>query len=92
MGSRPWLSTFLILEVHEVLDASFGLLAQALPQPDPVTQDLLLVASLVYLIDKAVPRQVAADRWTRELTVRLPVSEPDCGGAWPRVLRTAWRF
>jgi hypothetical protein len=64
------------LEVHEVLDASFGLFAQALPQPDPVTQDLLLVASLVYLIDKAVPRQVAEDRWTREMDVRLPVSEP----------------
>lgn len=65
------------LDVHEVLDASFSILGQGLAQPDPVTEDLLLVASLVYLIDKAVPRRVAEDRWTRELTVRLPVSEPD---------------
>jgi 7-cyano-7-deazaguanine synthase in queuosine biosynthesis len=36
-------------------------------------QDLLLIASIVYAIDKAVDRKKTADRWTRDLAVEIPV-------------------
>lgn len=43
----------------------------------PLGQDLLLIAAIVYAIDKAVDRELAEDRWTRDLNVVFPVQHPD---------------
>lgn len=40
-------------------------------------QDLLLVAATVYAIDRLVKRERAADFWTREFDVKVPVSDPE---------------
>jgi hypothetical protein len=57
------------------LDVEFSHLA-SLQAGNPRALDLLLLASVVYAIDKLVPRDTAADWWTREFSVRLPVSDP----------------
>src|ERR1700693_4915471 len=43
-------------------------------QPLPVALEFLYLASLIYLIDRAVPREWAADAWTREIKVEIPIS------------------
>ncbi len=62
--------------VRRELDLSFGELRDRCGIPDPVTLDLLLVASLCYVIDKSVKRAHSFDGWTREFEAELPVSTP----------------
>lgn len=45
--------------------------------PEGIAGDLLVMAGSCYVIDQLIPRKVAADNWTRELEVSLPVSEPE---------------
>lgn len=80
-------SAILAVEVSELdlqreLDLSFGELHDRCGVPDNITLDLLLVASLCYVIDKTVKRARSFDGWTRELEVELPVSAP---GKWQPV-------
>ena len=59
------------------LDFPIGELVRRCGVPSPVALDLLITASLCYITDKTVPRRPAFDRWTRNLDLSLPVSEPD---------------
>ncbi len=65
------------LQLTRNLDMSFEDLRRFCGWRDPLALDLLLVASLCYVVDKMVERKSAADCWTRELNVTLPVSAPD---------------
>ncbi len=47
------------------------------------TLDLLLLGASVYCVDKATPRAAAADVWTRDLSVELPVADSDAWEAAP---------
>lgn len=58
-----------------MLDVEFTKLA-ALNYKGPRALDLLLLASVIYALDKVVPRADAADAWTRNLTLTVPVSDP----------------
>ena len=58
------------------LDLPFRDLHQTLGTPNPIALDLLLVAGACYMIDKATSRRRTSDSWTRELSVRFPVSDP----------------
>ena len=62
------------LELRRELDLSFGELHDRCGIPDGTTLDLLLVASVCYVIDKTVKRARSFDGWTRELEAQLPVS------------------
>ncbi len=64
------------LELSRILDLPFASMYSRCGIPDDTTLDLLLVASLCYVIDKNVPRAFAFDFWTRDLNVEIPVSEP----------------
>ena len=65
------------LELSVNLDLPFNPIYSRCGIPDDTTLDLLLVASLCYVIDKSVSRsKTAADFWTRNLNVEIPVSEP----------------
>ena len=66
------------------LDLPFGELHARCGIPDETNLDFLLIASLVYVIDKIVPRSSAFDVWTRELEMELPVSEPS---KWQKVAK-----
>ena len=46
-----------------------------LGRPNSQQEDLLLVALLVYGIDRLVPRELGRDGWQRQLEVEVPVSE-----------------
>lgn len=61
---------------REVLDASFADIYEDLGTPSPVSLDLVLIAGITYVLDKAVPRRWADDFWTREFSVDFPVSDP----------------
>src|SRR5262245_51970255 len=69
-------------ELDYELDLPFRRLHDRLGIPDPIVLDFLLIASLCYVIDKAVPRSSAPDNWTRELEVAFPVSNVR---VWKRV-------
>ena len=45
--------------------------------PSPLATDLLHLAFAVYAADLQILRSLFGDRWTRDLIVHLPVSEPD---------------
>jgi 7-cyano-7-deazaguanine synthase in queuosine biosynthesis len=70
-----------------VLDLDVTTLLRHSLQIDEQAFDFLFVASIIYAIDKAVPRTVdgdAEDRWTRELGVSIPVATP---ARWRRVAK-----
>jgi 7-cyano-7-deazaguanine synthase in queuosine biosynthesis len=58
------------------LDLPFGDLYQRCGVPSLRILDLLVTASICYVVDKTVPRSSADNGWTRELEVSVPVSEP----------------
>lgn len=59
------------------LDLPFEEVFDRFGAPNGDALDLLLVASLCYVIDKVVGRKSSVDAWTRELSVELPVSNPE---------------
>lgn len=60
---------------HE-LDISFAELFIRCRVPDELVLDLLIVASLTYVVDKTVPRASSFDFWTREFNIQFPVADP----------------
>lgn len=64
------------------LDVEYDTILDRCGTVDPVATDLLMVASAVYATDKLVSRAAARDRWTRDLSVTIPVSAPR---RWARV-------
>src|SRR5207253_205701 len=63
------------------LDVEFSKLAP-LNNGNPKALDFLLLAATVYALDKLVDRTTAADCWTRDFNVTIPVSDP---AAWKKV-------
>ena len=63
------------LNVASVLDLEFSPLYDRCKIPDPIILDFLFLASLVYGVDKLVPREKTEDRWTRTLELSVPVSD-----------------
>lgn len=74
------------------LDLPFKKLYERCGIPDYLSLDLLVTASLCYVIDKVVPRKSAADNWTREIEVTFPVSAPELWDGVARELETALGF
>lgn len=56
-----------------VLDVDGTALLRASRVVPDLAQDFLSIASCVYAVDKAVPRDQAEDKWTRDLSVEVPV-------------------
>lgn len=63
-------------DVPRELDISFAELFNHCRVPDELVLDLLIVASLTYVVDKSVPRSSSFDFWTRELSIQFPVADP----------------
>jgi 7-cyano-7-deazaguanine synthase in queuosine biosynthesis len=59
------------------VSGSLGELLRSGEVPDPVALDLLRLGVSVYGADKAAIRDEEADRWTRSLELRVPVSDPE---------------
>jgi 7-cyano-7-deazaguanine synthase in queuosine biosynthesis len=43
--------------------------------PSPIARDLFRLGGAVFCIDKIAPREATSDLWTRDLSVRVPVSD-----------------
>lgn len=74
------------------LDLPFKDLYRSLGSPHAVALDLLVIAGVCYAIDKAVPRRLAQDAWTRNLEVSIPVSDPKRWETVAPQLNTALTF
>ena len=46
-------------------------------EPDAETRDFMDIAVSVYIADELVKRETAADRWTRDFDLVVPVAKPD---------------
>ena len=60
--------------------------------PSPLVSDLIYLAFAVYTADLRIPRDLFEDRWTRDLVVHLPVSDPDRWNEHVPLLRRMLRF
>lgn len=80
------------LDISKELDISFAGLYERCRIPNPVSLDLLIVASICYAIDKAVSRSKSDDFWTREFEVEIPVSNPNLWRNASKELMPALRF
>lgn len=60
----------------EVLDLDFDDLHAAFGESELLALDLVLIAGVVYVLDKSVPRRFTDDFWTRQFEVTFPVSDP----------------
>ena len=58
------------------LDLDFLPLA-SIPNRSTISLDLLYLSAVVYSVDKIVRRKRAADAWTRQLDLHMPVENPD---------------
>src|SRR5229473_8548403 len=70
------------LSVKRRLDISLEEFVALFGVPETLICDFLLVASIVYTIDKSVSRSHSEDRWTRHFEVRIPVNDPK---RWNRI-------
>lgn len=52
----------------------FDLLPKETPIP-PVLLDLCLISMVVYSSDIKIPRDISSDRWTRNITIHMPVHD-----------------
>src|SRR5262245_34821995 len=59
------------------LHVDFESLQKGLREPTPEVQDFLLLGAVIYAADKLVLRKSAEDLWARNITVVMPVSDPD---------------
>lgn len=78
--------------LNEVLDLSFDDLHDAFDDTPSLSLDLLLIAGIVYVLDKSVPRRRSYDFWTRTLEVEFPVSSPSVWEAVRESLQTCLGF
>lgn len=56
-----------------VLDVNAARLLRVSRVVPDLAQDFLCIASCIYAVDKAVPRDGADDKWTRHLAIEIPV-------------------
>ena len=80
------------LNIASVLDIDFSTLHDRCQIPDPIILDFLLLASVVYSVDKLIPRKKSDDQWTRTLELSLPVSAPKKWSAVTDNLETCLSF
>ena len=50
---------------------------QYILDPNPISLDILYFTSIIYAIDKLIPRVEANDNWSRDITVSIPVSNKE---------------
>lgn len=60
-----------------VLDVNATALLRVSRTVPDLAQDFLCIASCIYAADKAVPRDGADDKWTRQLAIEIPVEHAD---------------
>lgn len=60
-----------------VLDVNATKLLKVSTVVPDLAQDFLCIASCIYAADKAVPRDGAGDKWTRHLSIEIPVEHAD---------------
>jgi len=56
---------------------SFNCFNQYILDPNPISLDILYFTSIIYAIDKLIPRVEANDNWSRDITVSIPVSNKE---------------
>jgi 7-cyano-7-deazaguanine synthase in queuosine biosynthesis len=59
------------------LDLPFRDLYRRCGLPSSLALDLLITAGICYAVDKSVSRILAPDGWTRDLEIKIPVSDPN---------------
>ena len=59
------------------VDINFSMLLDKCDRPTNQAVDFLFISAVIYCIDKLIPRSFAIDNWTRQLQVKIPVSDPD---------------
>lgn len=80
------------LNVRQYLYLPFDEFHRFFNAPEGVEADLLVVAGTVYLVDQLVPRNSFPDNWTRELSLSVPVENPQIWNGISESLADALQF
>ena len=64
------------LDIYQYLFLPFDEFHRFYNAPEGIAAELLVVAGIVYLVDQLVPRSNFSDNWTRELSLSIPVEDP----------------
>ena len=80
------------LNVRQYLYLPFEEFHRTFNAPEGIEADLLVVAGIVYLVDQLVPRSSFPDNWTRELSLSIPVDNPETWAGASEVLVDALQF
>ena len=59
--------------IPALLDIDFSKIRGHCRESSTLTLDFLFLASIVYAVDKLIPRSNAPDHWTRDLELNLPL-------------------
>lgn len=63
--------------LSSLVDINYSMLLDKCDAPTKQAIDFLFISAVIYCIDKLIPRSFAIDNWTRQLQVKIPVSDPD---------------
>lgn len=64
-------------DISSSIDIDFSMLLDKCDMPTESSIDFLFITTIVYCIDKLVPRSNSIDNWTRQLQVEIPVSNSE---------------
>ncbi len=77
---------------RRTLDLNLGQLYHRCARPRPVVEDLLLIASVVYAVDRSVKRRTGFDFWCRNLNITIPVQEIELFQSFAKEISELLRF
>lgn len=80
------------LDVRQYLYLPFDEFHRFFNAPEGIEADLLVVAGIVYLVDQLVPRSSFSDNWTRDLSLSIPVANPQLWDSVSEPLADALQF
>lgn len=91
-GTAAFEVTIPELDVRQYLYLPFDEFHRFFNAPEGIEADLLAVAGIVYLVDQLVPRSSFSDNWTRDLSLSIPVANPQLWDSVSEPLADALQF
>lgn len=71
---------------------SFSCFSKFITEPSPISLDILYFTSIIYTIDKLIPRNDTFDNWCRDIDVTIPVSNTNIWESSKKELKEALDF
>jgi len=71
---------------------TFDCFTKFISNPTPLSMDVMYFTSIIYALDKLIPRKEAVDNWSRNIDVTIPVNDVDVWSNAKLELQNALNF